>query len=60
MYALETLQSDGTWLTVKRNGAVKTFATAADATRFAENDLYAQRGLFYRHKRGVWRIVAAA
>ena len=59
MYALETLQSDGAWLTVNRNGAVKTFATAAHATRFAENDLYAQRGLFYRHKRGVWRIVAA-
>jgi len=59
MYALETLQSDGTWLTVDRNGAVKMFATAADATRFAETELYAQRGLFYRHKRGVWRIVAA-
>jgi hypothetical protein len=59
MCALETLQSDGAWLTVKRNGVAKTFATTGDATRFAENDLYAQRGLFYRHKRGVWRIVAA-
>ena len=59
MYTLETLQSDGTWLTVKRSGVVKTFATVGDATRFAEADLYAQRGLFWRHKRGTWRIAAA-